>query len=121
MSSDDLDILYQTLEFHKVLEDLARKTHCDLSAERLRHLKPLENPESVQWHLSRISELRNFMDSGGSVPMDRFEDIRIHVEKASVEGSYLEPSAFRKIHKVLALSHRFQKFLHQYLSRMDRC
>jgi DNA mismatch repair protein MutS2 len=46
--------------------------------------------------------------------MDLFEDIRTHLEKASIEGSYLEPKAFRKIHRILALSFRFQKFLKEH-------
>jgi DNA mismatch repair protein MutS2 len=114
MSSNSLHNLYQTLEFHKVLEDLAKRTHCSLSADRLRHLKPLENQESVQWHLNRISEIRTFMDSGGSVPMDLFEDIKSPLDKASIEGSYLEANDFRKIYRILTLSFRFDKFLKEH-------
>jgi DNA mismatch repair protein MutS2 len=114
MSSNSINSLYQTLEFHKVLEDLAKRTHCSLSADRLRRLKPLENQETVQGCLDWISEIRTFMDSGGSVPMDLFEDIRAHLDKASIEGSYLEPKAFRKIYKILALSFRFHKFLKEH-------
>jgi DNA mismatch repair protein MutS2 len=114
MTSDSTGNLYQTLEFHKVLEDLARRTHCALSVERLRHLKPLENQASVQQSLDGISEIRTFMDSGGSVPMDPFEDIRRHLKRASTEGAYLEPKAFGRIHKILTLTARFQKFLKQH-------
>ena len=35
MSSNSINNLYQTLEFHKVLEDLAKRTHCSLSADHL--------------------------------------------------------------------------------------
>jgi DNA mismatch repair protein MutS2 len=103
--------LYQTLEFDKVIEDLARRTYCPVAAESLRHLKPLSSPELVRKSLARISEVRTFMDSGGSLPMNTFDDIGSHLESAAVEASYLDPKAFRQIHDVLELSARIHSFL----------
>ncbi len=103
--------LYQTLEFDKVLEDLARRTHCHLAADRLRQLKPLSNPELVRKSLARISEIRTFMDSGQSFPMDTFDDIGSPLASAATQGSYLDPGAFRQIHRILELSARIDTFL----------
>ncbi len=103
--------LYQTLEFYKVLDDLARRTHCPLAAERLRHLQPLSSPDLVRKSLAEISEVRTWMDSGGSLPMGTFDDIGSHLKSTAIEGSCLGPEAFRQIHKILELSSTILGFL----------
>ena len=107
------DNLHRTLEFDKVLEDLARRTHCPLSAKRLLDLRPLLGLESVKMSLGRISEVRTLMDSGESVPMSTFEDTGGHLESAAVEGSYLGPEALRQIHTAVELSSQIHGFLRQ--------
>ena len=102
--------LYQTLEFDKVLEDLARRTHSPLAAERLRGLTSLPGLEIVRKSQAMISELRTFMDSGESFPVGNFQDIGGYLELAAVEGSYLEPGAFRHIHEVLDLAATIHRF-----------
>ncbi|HID30403.1 MAG TPA: endonuclease MutS2, partial [Desulfobacterales bacterium] len=108
--------LYQTLEFDKVLDDLARRTHSSLAAERLRNLTPLPSLEVVRKSLGRISELRKFMDSGESFPGNNFQDIRGYLQLAAVEGGNLEPEAFRHIHEVLHLAARTHRFFSRDLS-----
>ena len=103
--------LYQTLEFDKVLEDLARRAHCPVAAERLQRLKPLSSPELALKSLASISEIRTWMDSGGTFPMDAFDDIGPHLKSLTVEGSRLEPKAFRQIHRILELSASIHSFL----------
>ena len=102
--------LYQTLEFDKVLDDLVRRTHSPLAAERLQGLTPLPGLEMVRKSLARISELRAFMDSGEAFPISKFQDIGGYLELAAVEGGYLEPGAFRHIHEVLDLAARIHRF-----------
>ena len=102
--------LYQTLEFDKVLDDLASRT-CSLpAADRLRRLSPFSDPELVRKCLQRVSELRTYMDSGESFPMGAFHDIGEYLELAEVEGSYLEPTPLCRIHKILDLSRRIDLF-----------
>ena len=103
--------LYQTLEFDKVLDDLARRTHCPVAAERLQGLKPLSSPDLALKSLASISEIRTWMDSGGTFPMDTFDDIGAHLKSLTVEGSRLEPKAFRRIHRILELSATIHTFL----------
>lgn len=105
--------LYQTLEFGKVLDDLARRSHCPLSAERLRQLKPLSSLELVRKSLGRISEIRTLMDSGGSFPMDTFNDVSSYLQSAAVEGSYLDAKAFREIHRILGLGRGLHGFFRE--------
>ncbi|MGD9022987.1 MAG: endonuclease MutS2 [Deltaproteobacteria bacterium] len=105
--------LYQTLEFDKVLDDLARRARSSLGAERLKHLRPLPDPEQVRKSLGRISELRTFLDSGGLFPITTFQDIGRYLELAAAEGSYLEPDAFGHIHQVLILTERLHHLLSQ--------
>ena len=106
MNSD----LYQTLEFDRVLKDLARRALSSLAAERIRGLSPLSDIELVRKSLGRISELCSLMDSGGVFPIGRFEDITGHLEIAAVDGSYLEPKAFRDIHQILEIAARVNRF-----------
>ena len=107
---DLTDHLYQTLEFDKVLDDLARKTHSPLAAERLRDLTPLLSLDLIRKSLARISELRTFMDSGETLPIGNFRDIGTYLQLAAVEGSYLEPGALRHIHDVQDLAARIHHF-----------
>ena len=50
------------------------------------------------------------MDSGESFPIGNFQDIADDLQLAAVEGSYLEPSAFRHIHQVLDLAGKIHLF-----------
>ncbi len=102
--------LYKTLEFDKVLDDLACRTHSPLATERLRGLTRLPSLELVQKSLGRISELRTFIDSGGSFPIGKFQDIGTYLQSAAVEGSFLELGAFRHIDNVLGLAARIHRF-----------
>ncbi|MBW2109688.1 MAG: endonuclease MutS2, partial [Deltaproteobacteria bacterium] len=109
-----LETLYHTLEFPRVLNDLAGRAHCPASAKRLLNLKPLNGLDAVQQSLDQISEIRTFMDSGGTVPMVRFDDIRDALRIAEVEESRLEPAAFVKIHNLLVLAGHLDKFFRQH-------
>ncbi|MES0363204.1 MAG: endonuclease MutS2 [Desulfobacteria bacterium] len=102
--------LYQTIEFDKVLDDLSSRACSSLAAERLRGLRPLPGREVVRQSLGRTTELRTYMDSGESFPIEAFNDIGVYLELAAVEGSYLQPDAFCLIHKVLDLAQRMSLF-----------
>jgi len=102
--------LYQTLEFDKVLDDLSSRACSSLAAERLRGLRPLPIREVVLQSLGRTTELRTYMDSGESFPIEAFNDVGVYLELAAVEGSYLQPDAFCLIHKVLDLAQRISLF-----------
>lgn len=104
------------MEFDKILEDLARRTHSPLSAERLQGLTPLPSLEIVRKSLGKISELRTFMDSGGSFPISNFQDISGYLQLAAVEGGCLEPDAFCHIHEVLDLAAKIHRFFSKNLS-----
>jgi len=110
--------LYRTLEFDKVLDDLARRAQCPLSAERLQHLKPLSSIELVRKRLATVSEARTLMDSGGSLPIVPFDDIGSYLESAAIEGSRLDPKAFQRIHTVLELTAQLYGFLKKNESRL---
>jgi len=105
--------LYQILEFDAVLEDLAGRTHCPVSAERVRGLAPLATQAEVARSVGEISEIRGFMDEGGTVPMGTFDDLRNPFYSASTEGSRLDPEAFRSIHGALTLSKRLSQFFRE--------
>ena len=85
---------YKTLEFDKVLEDLARRTHSTLAAEQIRLLQPLSSPELVRNSLGRISELRSYMDTGESFPIAPFQDIGGYLDLSAAEGSLLTTDDF---------------------------
>ena len=112
--------LYRTLEFDKVLDDLARRAQCPLSAEHLQHLKPLSSIELVRKRLATVSESRTLMDSGGSLPIGPFDDIGGHLESAAIEGSRLDPKAFQRIHTVLELTAQLHGFLKKNESHLPR-
>lgn len=102
--------LYKTLEFNRVLDDLAGRTCSSAAAHRIGNLKPLAGLERVKESLGRISELRALFDSGGSFPLEGFQDISQHLESATMEGSYLEPEGFRAIEQVLGLTATMERF-----------
>jgi len=118
LGQESIDRLYQTLEFDRVLKDLAQRANCPLSAERLRQLRPLPDVDSVRTSLARITELRTFMDSGGTFPIAGFADIRQHLRTASVERSYLDPGAFREIATVLEQTGAIRTFLKKNRSNL---
>jgi len=53
------------------------------------------------------------MDSGRPLPLDTFEDIGGHLKSLAIEGSRLDPEAFRKIHRILELIARIRSFLNK--------
>jgi DNA mismatch repair protein MutS2 len=108
--------LYQTLEFDKVLEDLASRACCPVTGQRLRELTPLPSPDLVRRRLTEISEIRHSMDGGRPLPLETFEDINPHLKALALEGSRLDPEAFRRIHTILDLTGRIHRFFRKHQS-----
>lgn len=111
---------YKSLEFERVLEDLARRTHCCVSAARIEQLTPLPTIDDVRSSLGVISEISHFLDSGGVVPMDSFTDVRSYLKSAAAKGAYLDSGALAQIHRLLELAERLQSFFHTYRNNFSR-
>ncbi|MEX2144102.1 MAG: endonuclease MutS2 [Anaerolineales bacterium] len=88
------------LEFHKVLERLARHTAFTLSAERARQLRPAEALEDARKQLNLTSEARRMLADQPQTSIGGARDLRPYLENAR-RGLVLHPAELLDIKSTL--------------------
>jgi DNA mismatch repair protein MutS2 len=97
----------ETLEFPKILEQLAR--HCAFSASRelVESLTPSTDIVEIRDRLKLTSEARNLFDENPDITVGGARDIRSYVERAR-RGGMLEPSMFLEISSTINSARRLR-------------
>jgi DNA mismatch repair protein MutS2 len=108
----------QILEFDRILEILAEKTHSEITRELLFELEPSTDSELIKNQLGRVSEFRKILDANEHFPVSRFEDIRHPLKKAAVIGNYLDPTELLEIRNILQITRRISNFIQERNERL---
>ncbi len=103
----------QILEFDRILEILAEKTHSEMTRNLLLELEPSTDPEVIKNQLGRVSEFRKILDANEYFPISRFENIQHALKKAAMVGNYLEPIELLEIKNILFITRRIFKFFQE--------
>ena len=65
----------KTLEFHKILEYVAGRSHSALTSEEILSLTPSTDEKFIERRLTEVTELRAILDFDDPFPMESFENI----------------------------------------------
>ena len=94
------------LEFHEVLDAVARRASCELGRERVRSLEPRTDIEGARRELARVGAAMRFVDEDPSWGMPPVPDVRAALAEVGTEGAVLEPVALHRIGVLLGSSSR---------------
>ncbi len=81
----------RALEYHRIVDAVARLALTPLGRQRLADLRPQTDPRQVGLALAATSEAVRLLDDGGTLPLDAPADIDAVLTGLAVEGRPLEP------------------------------
>ena len=79
------------LEFYDTVELAAREAVTEAGAAAVRRRVPISHPAAVAEELDQVAELVRLYDGGGSLVVERVEDLDPILTRIGIEGSVLEP------------------------------
>ncbi|KAA3619532.1 MAG: endonuclease MutS2 [Calditrichaeota bacterium] len=88
--SDKIENLHKAalaLELPKVLHSISTRAVTSMASQNLLKLEFLDDIESIQQALARVTDLRNLLDSGEDLNLEYFEDLGSVFEVLRVEGA----------------------------------
>ncbi len=93
----------KTLEFDAVLEKVADLSVSAVGRERVENLFLYTDGDLLKKELGRVTEMRDLLRSGDSLPLQVFADLRSSLERVEVEGAFLQPEGFVELHHFLVM------------------
>jgi DNA mismatch repair protein MutS2 len=87
----------QDLQFPTVLETVSAICNTDLGKEKALQITPFHDKETLMHALMMTSEYVASFQNNNAIPNHGFESIAHEIKFLSIEDSFLEPGAFRKI------------------------
>ncbi len=112
MSSSKINYPAETLEFDQVLNALSELALTEQARVKLCASRPFQDTALLEEALAQVSEMVALLDFDEVFPLRSFNDIRISLKKAEVEGAFLNTGEFRDIQDCLVISRR----IHTYFS-----
>lgn len=100
----------KTLEFHKILEYVAGRSHSTLTSEEILNLVPSTEQNFIEHRLTEVTELRAILDFDDPFPIESFENIKPALKKARIAGNFLETQDLMRICHVLLLSRKIIRY-----------
>lgn len=96
--------ILETLEFPKVISDLAGFAVSEKTIEKIRALRPSTDLEKVQYAQDETEDGVILLEREDGIPVARFNDIRPHLKRLSV-GASLDGEEISQILRVLIIGH----------------
>ena len=90
------------LEFTKVLQAIARRSHSEVTTAAITGLLPLQDAAAIRLNWRRTEEIRSLLRQRIELRISRFSDIRPLLEQVRPEGAILSPFGLLDFIPVLA-------------------
>jgi len=123
-----LDKVKSTLEFDKVLDDIAQKCVSETGRARLRNSPVLQDKKTLNRIQQTISQMALVYNVEGGFPVWEFVDVRLLLNKIEPAESFLPVEDFLKLQNFLELIKEIRQFdkkyaqkysyLHQLINRL---
>ena len=110
--------VFEILEFNRITDHLADLTTSVLGRERVEKITPLYGQAKIEQALQEVSELRDLLDYDQPLPIFGIVDIRKHLHKAALVGTFLSPLELVQVSETLAVVRRLVKY---FSSRSENC
>jgi DNA mismatch repair protein MutS2 len=101
----------KVLEFDKIRGMLSSRCLSDWGKELSLSLSPSKDKETIEKEIRETTELKEILLYEERFPLSSMKDVRGSLEKAKVEGVYLDPKELLNIGEVLAISGALLKFI----------
>jgi DNA mismatch repair protein MutS2 len=108
---------FNKLEFDKVKRNMQRYALSDFGREHIENLVPSSESGTIKRNLTFVSEMKTLLESDEPLPLDTINDIRLGLQRSSIENYVLSPEELRSISCVLESSRRIQI----YFVRREKC
>jgi DNA mismatch repair protein MutS2 len=104
---------FSKLEFDKIKKHIQRYASSDLGKERLEHLAPSSDIAEVRASLALVSEMKRLLESHEAPPLEELPDVRVALQRSSIENYALAPADLHRVALTLATSRK----IHSYITR----
>jgi len=101
---------FQKLEFPKVKEYIQRYALSDLGREQIERLLPSTEISEIEQHLNRVTEMKKLLTEDEPLPFDVLHDIRIGLQRTSIENFVLPPAELHRICVMLKTSRAMRAY-----------
>lgn len=106
----------QDLDYFKVIALIEDLSNSEATKECIRKIYPFENFEQSKRALKEFSEIKEFFDKGGDIPISSFPDIFPLLQKAKIEGVFFESVELTSLLKVLRVLDRISPLIDDLLN-----
>ncbi len=104
----------QDLQFPTILETVSEICNTDIGKEKAIHITPFRNREQLLDALQMTSEYLASFENNNALPNHGFDSISNEIKFLAIEGSFLEPPAFRKIAALSETANALLQFLKKF-------
>jgi DNA mismatch repair protein MutS2 len=101
--------LKSKLDFDSVLERVERYFYSALGSSKCDELEFMNDREHIEAELKKVVEFKELLNHSGDVPLDGLSDIREILNKIRIEGHFVAPEDFLRIHSFLVASRKLRK------------
>ena len=107
---NNFEDLRTSLEFDKILDIIGSRCFSELGKARLLNSRPLEDPLLLTEALASVGEVAELLAYDTGLPVWKFSDVRVLLNKIEPEDSYLEPNEVQEIQNLLEIARELTKF-----------
>lgn len=104
----------QDLQFPTILETISEYCITDLGREKALGITPLPNQEKLMAALKETSEYVSSFENNNGLPNHGFEAVTSELKFLSIEDSFLDASAFRKLANLAQTNNALVLFLRKF-------
>ncbi len=100
----------EALEFPKIINAIIGQSLTPYGSEHTHRIEPLHSLDAIRARLAEAQQMRDIALFGAPFPLERLDDIREALKRASVEGSRIDADEFRRIQLTLAVTAKLKAF-----------
>jgi len=109
----DKSLDVKTLEFDIIVDYVVQNTVSREGKEKIKSFFLYEKKEYLQTELNRITEMVNLLNYDDPFPLEGYGDLTLHLERAEIEGSYINPEGLFILSQFLKIIERIKKYITQ--------
>jgi DNA mismatch repair protein MutS2 len=110
----------EKLEFEKIRQRLFRYAYSEPGKELLHSLSVSTSLAEITVELNRVSELKKLLEEEAGFPLEGIHPVREAVQKASIEGTMLQPKELAQILSTLRAARTVRQFLSKRQERYPK-
>ncbi len=103
----------KTLEFNIIVDYVVQNTVSREGKEKIKSFFSYKKKKHLQIELNRITEMVNVLNYDDPFPLEGYGDLTLHLERAEIEGSYINPEGLFILSQFLKIVEKLKKYITQ--------